>query len=161
GCVIGASLFGRNRLLTLKLFCQFNVKNLPVLVQDVLNFMPKDKPEIVDPIETDRHGDDWHFINPKRRPINLRIWQKLYDQKPNACVAEYFGHLPDLFRSNKQFLQLRKSRTKLCLRISAVGRCSLREIVCAIKPSQLQWAATLVIRSLGCMRELRLLVEIF
>jgi hypothetical protein len=79
----------------------------------MLNFMPKDEPEVVYSIKADRHRDYRRAINPECSAVNLGIGQKLDDHKSNACIRKDFRNLTNFLRSNENLLELRKSRAKL------------------------------------------------
>ena len=45
--------------------------------QDMLQFMPKNKPKVVDSVSLRRHADNRSLVNPEAHTVDLRIGQLL------------------------------------------------------------------------------------
>ncbi len=87
-------------------------------VHDVSTFVAEDKPEIIDPIESNRHADYWRVIvQPEANTINLATGKRFNYYEAYASLSQQPGDVPRVFGRAKKSAHLINGRGKLPARI--------------------------------------------
>src|SRR5574337_176728 len=94
------------------------VLGLTVFAQDVLNFVAKHEPEVVDAVEPQRHADDGlGVVKPEARPVHLRPCKRFDEYQTNTGFGKDAWCMSNLFRRQDELAQRLNGREQLRLRV--------------------------------------------